>query len=51
LIDQEKGSQMMNQASNAAHSAKESMQQGGQQMMEKAQGAAETVKNATGMNK
>lgn len=48
---QEKGSQMMNQASNAAQSAKESVQQSGQQMMSKAQDAVDSAKNATGINK
>ncbi|KAL0377662.1 UNVERIFIED_CONTAM: hypothetical protein Sradi_3071700 [Sesamum radiatum] len=48
---QEKGSQMMEKAGNAAQSTKESMQQAGQQMQAKAQGAADAVKDATGMNK
>nr|XP_027084092.1 stress-induced protein KIN2-like [Coffea arabica] len=48
---QEKGSQMMDKASNAAQSAKESMQEAGQQAKAKVQGAADAVKNVTGMNK
>ncbi|KAF5725568.1 stress-induced protein KIN2-like [Tripterygium wilfordii] len=48
---QEKGSQMMDKASNAAQSAKESCQEAGQQMQAKAQGAADAVKNSVGMNK
>ncbi|GAB4827493.1 hypothetical protein Ancab_034377 [Ancistrocladus abbreviatus] len=48
---QEKGSQLMDQASNMAQSTKESVQEAGRQMQAKAQGAAESVKNATGMNK
>ena len=42
---------MMEKASDAAQSAKESIQEGGQQMKAKAQGAADAVKDATGMNK
>ncbi|XP_024978854.1 stress-induced protein KIN2-like [Cynara cardunculus var. scolymus] len=48
---EEKGSQLMDQASNAAQSAKDSMQQAGQQLQAKAQDAAQAVKDATGMNK
>ncbi|MCL7025512.1 hypothetical protein MKW94_012293 [Papaver nudicaule] len=48
---QEKTNQMMDKASNAMQSAKESCQQAGQQMMDKAQGAADSVKEATGMKK
>ncbi|VFQ69290.1 unnamed protein product [Cuscuta campestris] len=43
---QEKGNQMMEKASNAAQSAKETLQDAGQQMQAKAQGAADAVKNA-----
>lgn len=42
---------MMDKASNAAQSAKESVQNAGGQMRAKAEGAAESVKDATGMNK
>ncbi|KAL8471895.1 hypothetical protein ACS0TY_028570 [Phlomoides rotata] len=48
---QEKGSQMMEKAGNAAQSAKESMQEAGSQIQAKAQGAADAVKDASGMNK
>ncbi|KAG2403924.1 uncharacterized protein HKW66_Vig0108450 [Vigna angularis] len=48
---QEKTNNLMDMASNAAQSAKETMTEAGQQMMATAQGAAEAVKNATGMNK
>ncbi|KAL1223041.1 Late embryogenesis abundant protein 7 [Cardamine amara subsp. amara] len=48
---QEKASIMMDKASNAAQSAKESLQETGQQIKEKAHGASESVKNATGLNK
>ncbi|KAL7135609.1 hypothetical protein ABFS83_11G109500 [Erythranthe nasuta] len=48
---QEKGSQLMEKAGNAAQSAKESMQEAGQQMQAKAQGAVDSVKDATNMNK
>nr|ABM66381.1 pollen coat-like protein [Camellia sinensis] len=48
---QQKGNQMMDKASNAAQSPKESMQEAGQQMKAKAQDAADAVKNATGTNK
>ncbi|KAK7273222.1 hypothetical protein RIF29_14271 [Crotalaria pallida] len=48
---QEKANNMMDMASNAAQSAKETMQEAGQQVMATAQGAADAVKNATGMNK
>ncbi|KAK3413544.1 uncharacterized protein [Rutidosis leptorrhynchoides] len=48
---QEKGGQMMDSVSNAAQSAKDTVQQAGQTVMAKAQGAADAVKNATGMNK
>ncbi|KAJ0042028.1 stress-induced protein KIN2-like isoform X3 [Pistacia vera] len=48
---QEKSSQMMDKANNAAQSAKESCQQAGQQMQDKAQGAADAAKNAVGINK
>ncbi|KAE9615714.1 hypothetical protein Lal_00017725 [Lupinus albus] len=48
---EEKANNMMDMASNAAQSAKETMQEAGQQVMATAQGAADAVKNATGMNK
>ncbi|CAK7325284.1 unnamed protein product [Dovyalis caffra] len=48
---QEKASNMMDRAGNAAQSAKESMLEAGEQVRAKAQGAVEGVKNATGMNK
>ncbi|XP_031279367.1 stress-induced protein KIN2-like isoform X2 [Pistacia vera] len=48
---QEKGSQLMDKANNAAQSAKESCEQAGQQMQDKAQGAAYAAKNAAGINK
>ncbi|XP_061362076.1 stress-induced protein KIN2-like [Gastrolobium bilobum] len=48
---QEKTSNLMDMATNAAQSAKETMQEAGQQMMASAQGAADAVKNATGVNK
>lgn len=51
LNGQEKGGQMMNQASNAAQSAKEAVKESGQQMMSKAQEAVDSAKNATGINK
>lgn len=41
----------MDKASDAAQSAKESMQEAGQQIKAKAQDAADVVKDATGMNK
>ncbi|OMO52689.1 hypothetical protein COLO4_37041 [Corchorus olitorius] len=47
----EKASNLMDRASGAAQSAKESMQETGNQLMAKAQGAKEAVKDATGMNK
>lgn len=37
---------MMDKASNAAQSTKESVQEAGQQMMAKAQGATDAVKDA-----
>ncbi|XP_055802795.1 stress-induced protein KIN2-like [Solanum dulcamara] len=40
---QEKGNQMMEQASNAAQSAKETMHEAGQQIKVTAQGAADAV--------
>ncbi|KAG2384204.1 uncharacterized protein HKW66_Vig0150330 [Vigna angularis] len=43
---EEKASNMMDKASDVAHSAQDSMQQGGQQMKEKAQGAADSIKSA-----
>ncbi|XP_047963364.1 stress-induced protein KIN2-like isoform X2 [Salvia hispanica] len=48
---QEKGSQLMDKASNAAQSAKESAQNAGQQMQAKAQGAVDAVKDAVNSNK
>ncbi|XP_042021612.1 stress-induced protein KIN2-like isoform X2 [Salvia splendens] len=48
---QEKGSQLMDTASNAAQSAKESAQNAGQQMQAKAQGAVDAVKDAVNSNK
>ncbi|KAJ7971159.1 stress-induced protein KIN2-like [Quillaja saponaria] len=48
---QEKASNLMDRAGNAAQSAKESMQETGSQMQSKAQGAADAVKDATGMRK
>ncbi|KAI3824106.1 hypothetical protein L1987_05555 [Smallanthus sonchifolius] len=47
----EKGSQLKYQASQAAQSAQDSMQQAGQQMKASAQGATDAAKDATGMNK
>ncbi|XP_042483082.1 uncharacterized protein LOC122063439, partial [Macadamia integrifolia] len=43
--------QMMDKATNAMNSAKESCQETGQQMKSKAEGATDAVKNAMGMNK
>ncbi|KAF6166340.1 hypothetical protein GIB67_015886 [Kingdonia uniflora] len=42
---------MMDKASNAAQSVKESCTEAGDQMKEKAQSATDTVKEATGMKK
>ncbi|KAK9091058.1 hypothetical protein Sjap_024235 [Stephania japonica] len=42
---------LMDKASNAAQSAKESCQKAGETVKAKAQDAADAVKNATGMNK
>ncbi|CAJ2665896.1 late embryogenesis abundant protein 2-like [Trifolium pratense] len=47
---EEKASTMMDKASNAAQSAKESIQHAGEQAKATAQGAADAVKNATGTN-
>ncbi|XP_038876187.1 stress-induced protein KIN2-like [Benincasa hispida] len=47
----EKANNMMDKASHAAQSAKESMQEAGQQIKAKAQSVADTVKDATGINK
>ncbi|XP_057436240.1 stress-induced protein KIN2-like [Lotus japonicus] len=47
---EEKTSNLMDMASNAAQSAKETVQGAGQQIKASAQGAADAVKNATGMN-
>ncbi|PIA51881.1 hypothetical protein AQUCO_01000036v1 [Aquilegia coerulea] len=46
-----KKDQMVDKASNAAQSAKDSMSEAGQTVMNKAQGAANAVKDATGMKK
>ncbi|KAI3893612.1 hypothetical protein MKX03_024129 [Papaver bracteatum] len=46
-----KKDQMVDKASVAMQSAKESCQQAGQQMKEKAQGDSDTVKEITGMKK
>ncbi|KAF6153330.1 hypothetical protein GIB67_003520 [Kingdonia uniflora] len=46
-----KKDQMMDKASGAAQSAKESCQETGAQMKAKAEGAADTIKEATGMKK
>ncbi|XP_038891164.1 uncharacterized protein LOC120080541 [Benincasa hispida] len=48
---EEKATNLMEKASNAAQSTKETIQEAGQQMMAKAQGAAEAIKDATGLNK
>ncbi|KAG2710003.1 hypothetical protein I3843_04G005300 [Carya illinoinensis] len=48
---QEKASNMLDKAADAAQSTKESIQETGSQMKAKAQGAAGSVKDATGMNK
>lgn len=48
---EEKASNLMEKASNAAQSAKETVQETGQQMMVKAQEAGEDIKDATGFNK
>ncbi|KAH6823405.1 Late embryogenesis abundant protein family protein [Perilla frutescens var. hirtella] len=48
---QEKGSQLVDKASNATQSAKESLQEVGHQAQAKAQGAVDAVKDATGINK
>ncbi|KAG6777532.1 hypothetical protein POTOM_017357 [Populus tomentosa] len=48
---QEKASNLMDGAGNAAQSAKESVEGAGQQVRAKTQEAVEGVKNATGMNK
>ncbi|RDY02296.1 hypothetical protein CR513_14265 [Mucuna pruriens] len=48
---QEQTNTLMDRASNAAQSAKETVQEAGHQVMATAQGAADAVKNATGMNK
>ncbi|TKY64989.1 Stress-induced protein KIN2 [Spatholobus suberectus] len=48
---QEKTNNLMDMASNAAQSAKETVTEAGQQVMATAQGAADAVKNAAGMNK
>ncbi|KAI4346774.1 hypothetical protein L6164_007642 [Bauhinia variegata] len=47
---QEKASNLMDRAGNAAESAKESTKEAGQQMKAKAQGAADTVKDAVNKN-
>ncbi|KAK2359684.1 stress-induced protein KIN2 [Trifolium repens] len=47
---QEKGSNLLDKAGNAAQSAKETVQEAGNQMLASAQGAADAVKNATGIN-
>ncbi|ESW23442.1 hypothetical protein PHAVU_004G047300 [Phaseolus vulgaris] len=47
---EEKANTIMEKATNAAHSAQESLQEVGNQMQAKAQEASEAVKNATGMN-
>ncbi|KAK9683266.1 hypothetical protein RND81_10G127700 [Saponaria officinalis] len=47
----EKAGTMMDKASNAAQSAKESCQDAGAHMQAKAHGAADAIKDATGMNK
>ncbi|XP_073274766.1 stress-induced protein KIN2-like [Primulina huaijiensis] len=48
---QEKTNQMMDNISNKAESAKESVTETGQQMKAKAQGAVDAIKDSTGMNK
>ncbi|KAF5748888.1 hypothetical protein HS088_TW04G00849 [Tripterygium wilfordii] len=48
---EEKTSNLMDRAGNAAQSAKESITEAGQQVRAKAAGAADAVKDATGMNK
>ncbi|CAA7049073.1 unnamed protein product [Microthlaspi erraticum] len=48
---QEKASNVMDKACNAAQSAKESITETGQQMKQKAQGATDAIKEKTGMNK
>nr|KAJ0211655.1 hypothetical protein LSAT_V11C400223800 [Lactuca sativa] len=47
----EKGNQLMDKASSAAQSAKETVQEAGSQVQMKASEAADAVKDATGMNK
>ncbi|XP_038876189.1 stress-induced protein KIN2-like [Benincasa hispida] len=48
---QEKASNLMDKAGDAAQSVKESVQEAGQQIKAKAQDATNAVKDATGMNK
>ncbi|KAG6592322.1 stress-induced protein KIN2-like [Cucurbita moschata] len=48
---QEKASNLMDKASDAAQSTKDSIQDAGQQMMVKAQDAVDSVKDATGLKK
>ncbi|KAK9197207.1 hypothetical protein WN943_005342 [Citrus x changshan-huyou] len=48
---QEKGSQMMDKASNAVHSVQDSCNQAGQQVKAQAESAADAVKSTVGANK
>ncbi|EPS69690.1 pollen coat-like protein, partial [Genlisea aurea] len=48
---EEKSSTVVEKASSAAQSVKESVQEAGHQMQAKGQAAVDAVKNATGINK